>query len=1005
MSDVSTAESDPSFGEKLTSRYRQKSAQPVAPTEISGDEDYEKLSPGAQYVGPDKKVRVKPFSVTDDTDYAKVPEGGVYIGPDKKTRTKPKYEGIGFSAETLHDMAVTPEAQREVLEKFYPDKVKEDAGGIYIDDDGTLRRPGHGGIGERLGADVAQAAPIAGITAGGLLGSEMGPPGLFGGSVLGAMAGRQFNNTVLALAGIHQPMSSQISSSEWEGAGAAGGEVLGAGLSKVPGAVQSLAEGVKKVGGIKTGLSDILESVGITPERARYFLGTSLETAQQAADITNRYGPGVVAPSVLAPEAPMLTKIEQMDAVFRGRNVFGEAARDVYEKGGKELVESPDIGVKLEDTLTGATKQVSSKEAGQLALDNFQKKLAVSDAALAKVRQDALDVARKPITEAGGEAAFKANHEAVTTRLVSAHKTAADDATQFVHAAVDSIGNDVENAMRQADTGANPGRLWRVVANKFRHYKLANQARARTLYNESDALGGGVKIPNTGESLGGEAGDFLNRMPEILRSKYPEVQLLTKLAGRQADEDGDGAIPPTDLTLKELRQLRSWLRHGIDYSDLTPDMREGAVKFFAKKVDDFIHGMEIPDSIKPAVRVLDQADAFYKNTMPFLNDSIVTTVMKGLQEGVPPNPEVLSKVLFDSDRTEALRRARSIVGPSLWRLVQAAHTQNVIKSSLNIAGKVDVQRFASQIEEMYRNGILQTGYSKEFAERLVQAARNVRQLEGNLELGADSNDTLSSLIQRAKIMADEVKKQADADPLKALSEGVKRVDKDFNDRLKIARQKRKNEPLHFLYESSMTALPIRAANRILKDPDLIIAAANQFGTDSPEMDALRQVYVQRLFQRPLGKVAGLREEIAGEKGIPEEVQAIMFPGVTRKTMLQLVKDMEFLFGGSVSDVGGSLAAASRVINPWSHIPIPKSGIVKYMADIPGAAVVPRFLLGKFFATVMDGVSHPNFVNWLAGNLTKGGPDREMARRILQDRLKAGGLLGAQLGALAYGQSQ
>ncbi len=36
--------------------------------------------------------------------------------------------------------------------------------------------------------------------------------------------------------------------------------------------------------------------------------------------------------------------------------------------------------------------------------------------------------------------------------------------------------------------------------------------------------------------------------------------------------------------------------------------------------------------------------------------------------------------------------------------------------------------------------------------------------------------------------------------------------------------------------------------------------------------------------------------------------------------------------------------------------------------MPGVQAGARFLLGRFFAFMMDATTHPNFVHWLAGNL-------------------------------------
>ena len=84
---------------------------------------------------------------------------------------------------------------------------------------------------------------------------------------------------------------------------------------------------------------------------------------------------------------------------------------------------------------------------------------------------------------------------------------------------------------------------------------------------------------------------------------------------------------------------------------------------------------------------------------------MVKTVMKGLENNVPPNPEVVSDLLFDPKRLEAMQKARGIVGDSLWKYVQAAHAQKIIQNSMTVEpGVLNGKRFADQIEHLVQTG-------------------------------------------------------------------------------------------------------------------------------------------------------------------------------------------------------------------------------------------------------------------------------------------------------------
>lgn len=998
---------------------------------VKSDEDYEKVPEGATFVDPEGKQRVKPFVVLDDEDYEKVLEGAQFTGPDGGLRKKPKFEGIGFTAQMLYSMAYSDEQRKEVLEKFYPGLVQQDTEGLYVEDGKTFRRPGHGSVGSRLGIAAAETAPAAGMTVGGMIGAPAGgvagtfvEPG--GGTVLGAasggaagmvggaMLGRQFNNLVLSLAGIHQTPEESAVKVGMEGLGAGlgagAGKALGAIVKNVPGGLKTVVDAAKGVktwkeasGTLGRKLVDALEAAGLTPEKVRSLLGTSPEAAERSARIANVSDRGA-PPSAYALESPFLHKLEEFDLMFRKQDVFGQAARDYYEKQGAELLANEDIGVTLDTPLTRATKRVSSQKAGQLVIEAARLDLAITDAEMESAWREARTSYDRMVTGAGGPENVRTDYRRAVEKLRAVQAREKEAASALVHEGIRDIRRTADHVLDEIKANENPGELARVTGSQFSSWREAIRVRARKLYNAADAAGGETPIDTS--PLFDDAKMFLERVPEAMKQKYPEdIRLIAKMAGKEAQE-GVEAIEPTHLTFKEMHLLRSWLRHGIDYADLTPDMRQGSLKLFEGKANKLLHDADAAPHLKEAAELLDRADAFYKKEIPFFNDEIVRNVMKSLESGAPPDPHVIAEYLLAPERTEAMARARKIVGEGTWKYVQAADTQRMIQNSLDLEpGKIDADRFASQVEERVRNGVLSKAYDPAFAKQVLQAALNVVRAKGALPIRAEENDTLASIMRRAEIAAQEADKLASTDPLKALSNEVSRVDKAYNQRVKEALESRRQDPLRFLTEESHSKLFVKAANKIISSPDLLVAAAAKFGRDSPEFKALQQVAAHRWFQRPLEKTGNMFLELGGEKGKSEEELALLFPGVTRDQMLTIVKDMEFLFSGASGDMGGSLAGASRVISPWNSLPIPKPSWMRKMLDWPGANTVGRLVYGRYLATIMDAVSHPDFANWLASNLSKGPAERDAARQVLQRRLKLGGWFGAAGGQLATQNAQ
>lgn len=1140
--------SQPDAAMRQTERFAKQRQHSIlnAAVDITGDEDYEALAPGTRFMGPDRKQRIKPYEVKSDEDFDLIPEGATFIDPEGKTRKKPVAEGVGYSADTLYQMARTPETRRQALEKFYGDKVKQDTRGeFYIEDeDGRILRPGHG-VSGFAGSMTAEAAPAAGMLLGGAIGGaadvETGVvPGAAAGAMLGAAAGRQLNNVALALAGIHETLPSQIKSMAGEAAGVGAGELVGRGLATIPAA---LAKTARQAGGVRSSaanlrenLPQVLEQFGVTPERARKFLGTTQDAAERASNITREevHIPGQpegettnvrVPPSVYAPEAPYLKKIEEFDRVFRSQDVVQQSWEALYNKQAEEILADKQIGVHMEELATRATKKISSQQAGQLALSAAQKDMAAADAALENARRDAIAAARRPIDQVGGEKAVGELRQQAMQRLTAAYERAQASAENTIQTAAKNLRNDIEMSIKAAAEGEDTSDLNRVIASSFQAYNIGLRQRARMMYDAANDAAGGSRL-DIG-SLSEEADGFLKSVPEQVRQKYPvEIANLAKIA-KALEREGQNEPIDTTLSFGELHQLRSWFRHGIDYQDMTPDMRQGSLKLFEKKINDLLRsgiredvavlpegltvksgpqqlsmmdyrapkgrrvaivnaegqpvfeaalepsgdGYQVArianvsarvgepiknlgeagyieaakvaaregkklyagqsgetseaarkvqqrlvqkgyardigdgvievfperasDPLETAAKLLDKADEFYRKNIPFLSDHMVQGTIDMLKSGEGANPEALAKMFFDPERTSAMRRVRGIVGENLWKGVQAADVRHMLDNS-KILGSTDIDgaKFAAQVEDRIKKGILETAYDAKTAARLQKIATDVRTLKGELPITSDPGDTISTLMNRAALAKAEADKFAEMDPLKALNQEMSRVEKEYNQATKLAKLSRKQEPLHFLYENSMSHLAVRAADKILGNQDLIMAAATKFGRESPEFNALRQVYAARFLQREFPKTAAMRAQLGHE--MTEEVQALMFPGVTRDQMVTLAKNMEFLFSAGGTDVGGAMAAASRVLHPEANLPI-SSPTLRVLLKLPVVSSGARFVLGKFYALAMDATTHPNFINWLAGRLQGDAFARAEARAAIQQRIKMGALLGRGFG--------
>ena len=937
---------------------------PKEPTKIAGDEDFAKLPAGEKFIDPEGKTRTKPWTVrpeTADQDFELVPEGAQFFDPEGKLRQKPTFEPLNFSSQTLYDMSVTKSEKRRALERSYPGNVQEDKDGLYVKDGDKLRRPGRG-MNAATGFATAAAAPTVGAVAGALgLGAVTGPLGAVAGGMTGSAVGQAINDLVLQLAGTYDR-------SEWDRFGNLGTAAI------MGGAGAGVGRGIATmVPAAKAGISSVGQML---PSVAAKFLGAGPELTA-ARELAEK---GVmVPPSAWAHEAPHLQNIaEVLDPAFRTNKPLLESATKHYEDSAKKILD--DLGVKREGAILNPEAAVPTQAAGEKIMQKTLAESAEADLVLAQTLET------RKAALASGIPEQLAQREAIT----KAAEESKDAAQKLISAGFENIQAEAEAARKLAGAGVNTGDLWESVGKKLIEVRRGIGMRAEKMYNEADQLAGG-HLPNT-EGLSVIAKDFLEQLPGDFKNKYPDiVKKLEGLAGKVNEETGEVIKEAVSPTFGQLHNLRSLLRGNADWYTLSSDIRNGTYKFFSKHIDDALHDAKAVPELKVAAKQLDLADEFYKANIPIFEAQQLKAVMKGLEAGEPADPGNLYKVLVKEGQTDLTKRVKEMVGPNLWAGVKAADTDAMLAASKTLnPGEINGRSFAKEILDRHQRGMLETVHGKEASEKLLAQARAIEQLEGRLSIPVKPGDTMTQVIARAKLAAEEAKAQGTKDPLKALQKDVERVTNELKKEVSAERRK---DPLYFLYNQGTGGA--QAVDTILKNEDLILAAAARFGEKSPEFNALRQVYVERVLRKGMEPGKAL-------EGIAPEVQQLMFPGVTGEQMRLLAKEMSLLMetrgmAGGGKTAGGMMATA-KVEHPMTNIP----GLRGAVKLVPGLAPMARSVHTKYYELVTNLMTSPSTLRWIEKGLTSGNAEEQVAvREILRKHLQKGGAMGAGAGESLY----
>jgi len=934
-------------------------AKDLTPT-VKDEAGYEKVPAGAKYYDPEGKTRFKP--IKNDADYRAIPEGAQYADPNGTIRQKPKFEGIDFTAQTLYDMSITPTEKRKALERTYPGKVKEDQEGLYVEDNGKFRRPGRG-----MSAVTGFAAEAAGPTVGAVLGA-LGTRSPIGGAG-GAMLGQTFNDVVLQLSGIYdRTLPEEAANMALAGMGALVGTGVGRGIATM-------------VPAAKAGVSSVTAAL---PSLAAKFLGAAPQETRMARELAEK---GVqVPPSAWAHEAPHLQNIvEVFDPAFRTNKPLRESAAEHYEKSATKVLD--DLGVKREESLLTPKTAVPTIPAGEKIMQRTLAESAAADQAL----KTALE--KRAADLQAGLPEKMAQREALT----NAAEASRVQAQKLIDESFKSIQVEADHAMKVAEAGANTGELWERIGQKLALVRHGIGERARYWYDRYNQMTAGHTVSS--QELADSAQQMLDELPAEFKARNPAlVQKLAKLGG-QKDETveisrfGGEAYNPElkaaeQLTYGELHNLRSLFRGSADWYTLSSDFKNGALKRFSKEIDRLIHDPDAPEQIKIAGQFLDKVDKWYGHNISIFEAQQIKAIMKGLEAGEPADPKNLYKALIKEGHSDLIRRVKDMVGPNLWSGVKAADTQAMLDASKSLTpGEIDARKFAREVLERYRSNTLEIVHGKEASEKLLAQARAIEQLDGRLPIPAKSDDTMTQVIARARLAADEAKAAGAKDPLGTLNKEMKKIKAEHSRELAKTRAERRNDPLGFLYDPTTGAS--EAVNKILGDEDLILAAAARFGDKSPEFNMLRQVYAQRVLENTLRPSTKLEK-------IAPEVQQLMFSGTTLHQLQVLAKEMDFLMTrrGMAQSTAGGMSAMAKVEHPTTNIPVAR-GIVKF---VPGLNPAMRFVHGKFYQLITDLITSPTTLRWIEKGLTSGTPEEQAAvRAILQKHLQRGAAMGAGAG--------
>ena len=942
-------------------------------------EEAGKLPQGREFYDPEGVKRVVPYKVEagKPETWRNIPEGAEFVDPQGVRRQKPTYEPLDIGTQTLVSLTRGNERQIEqILAKEYgAENVKREplTNELYVEKDGKFYKPGKGFVAPVVGELAGAVAPTVLGTTGGVLGGIAGAPTVVGGPLgavaggtAGAVAGENINQLILNVLGYPATTQEFLKSLGKEAAYTAAGGALGEVGGRVIGRAAQALPAAKN----------------LLPGALARFVGAVPEKTQIAAELAQR---GYSVPlTAYAAEVPAAQKTLEFARQFRKEG--GPLEKQLERYTDKELLELfQQAGVQAPSSFTRFKEAIPLEPLGKAIKESTvqrdQAAVARLESALDKYKQ--LGAQRARLTQA--------EFASQQRQVVGEFEAAAAEQQRTGQAMVDGMFTEIENMSRQmageAGVTLNTGELVRGMEKRIRDLRSAIGQKASTFYDAADVAAGNMK-PNV-SPLRADVNELLNQLPAGFEGQYGYMVKALKDVKRG------------DVTFGQLHNLRSMLRHDVNWATATNTPTEGATKKILSGIQKVFDDPKALPPLQRASKLLKTADDFYSKNIPKFRNEQIRWTLKQVQDGVPPDAGVLAERFIQAGQSEQTRMLKKVAGPQLWRGVLAADTQSMLDRAATTGGNYDINQFVRQIEQRVKNNTLKEAYGDKQALQLQAMATRLKAYAGGeVPVQVTQGDTLMDVMRRASEYADIAKRAAEMNPSAALSADAARVAKVE----KLARDNLDKElgqnPLSSMFRANPSIGGIAAAERILASPDAMLAVSRTFGPQSNEAQMLRQVWWQSFFQRDIKDMSRIASEV---RNMEPSVQRLLFPQTPTTDVLKSVqkigREMEFLFPTELADVGSSIAGANRILNPTGYVPGGRT-----LRNVPGGNFIARWGLGWFYTSAEWALAHPKLALFVERGLSGSEAEREAAREVLQASyekwLMRGRFMGYGAGAAA-----
>lgn len=498
---------------------------------------------------------------------------------------------------------------------------------------------------------------------------------------------------------------------------------------------------------------------------------------------------------------------------------------------------------------------------------------------------------------------------------------------------------------RQA-TALEPTRM--VPANANPHVDFAEAVRMRRrefgtaigrVYDDIHAMADGQPIVPT-TTLRAQVKGIVDALPKTGKSGiFQEIANL-----------GDA------ITIKDAQRFRTRLREEADSGNLTPGATHHDYNTMKKAFDSALDpdGKQFEGVPPPALQLLKQADALYKQGIRKFEDTKLNQIVNDIRNGKVLEPDKFAASLFDTESTARIANFRDLVGPTQWRDVQASYASNLWRQATKLSSAGTSSREISGRDLVNvldgQGARLDAVFGKAQANEMREYANRLAAINGDVSPQALQTGRFRAALETSIDKQQQLDTFVKSDILRAFAKGgPKEVDTAVDILLRPGQGEELRHVVRF------------------------------FGSESEPVQALRNAAIKRAFDGAIVTTkTGLQQRISGGSiddfmsQYTREEQELLFPHGLAADLRVVADEMKALFPKQ-ADQMQSLSANAVANNVG--LPFTPSAI---KAD-------HAWLVRAFEGWLAD---RPSVIRFVADIDKVPGPGRTLAQNALQFMFKS-----------------